>query len=221
MQMSDRRLYLIVFTSIGIPFLIGGILVLWFVPGLVEASAARVEALKPMDAVMLSDTLPGETVLVEGDVSRSNAPQDGDFIAYIVKERVENYDGEEEWDERGSVTPPFLLETPGGPAEIANNDYRLVSTKSVKQSDDVYHSGIEIGDPVFVVGVVTDPEELPRIEAEFVGLGTAEDYARSLQGSAVLWQVLGWGFVGLGGIFLLVSGVVYFKSRIARMKIRA
>lgn len=201
-------------------------------------AANRVEGLTPVTVAVLEDSLPGSKVLVEGHVSSRNpvrSPFTG-FVAYVREEREIYYDDEGNpdpgsWSVSGRVTPPLLLalspalssveaiaeglELSDGLVQIENSDYDLedastVEEESIGEDSDTRYKGIEIGDPVIAVGVVSAGGERPQIKADFIARGTQASYIARRRSGGVIFCV---GSV----VIAAVGGLILMWDRVARL----
>jgi hypothetical protein len=184
--------------------------------GLLASSQAsrRVQQLTPASIARLEAMQPGEEVLVKGRISSGSAVQDFGFVAYVREERPVDEDGNTgSWFVRERITPPLLLELREGWVQIENSDYDLVDAKIVEERNDpselskTRYKGLECGDSVIAVGVLVAHREYPKIEADFIALGTHERYiARRRTGGRI--------FYGFSVVIALLGGGILFKEQI-------
>ena len=197
---KDLRL---IFSIIGIPLLIAGVLVTWFVPRSISRDIARIEALTPVRATVLSDSRPGREALVEGWISDRNPAQLETYVAYIVEELETDSEGDESWEYQTSVTPPLLIELSDGLVQIENYDISSTNNSSVEEGD-IRYRGLEAGDPVIAVGILAERADYPRLNGEFVAYGSQADYIAAQRRSMIFWIIFGLLFACVGGIFMAV-----------------
>ncbi len=180
-------------------------------------TANRVEGLSPITrASVLGDMSTGKPVLIEGQISQRSpiTLQDHGFVAYLREGRAivdsKGAPSPGNWSVRERVTPPLLIELSGGRAAIVNDDYVLENGKTVEvkpsafeRYSDTRYVGIETGEPVIAVGVVTARGAQPELKAEFVARGTQASYAASQRNAGVIFFVISVVVAMLGGIFIL------------------
>jgi hypothetical protein len=179
------------------------------------SAGRRVENLTPATAALLEMTQPGEEVLIEGHISDRNPVHASGFVAYMREERSVNEDNNTgNWSVRERVTPPLLLELPGGWVRVENDDYDLVDGQTVEEQNEVgspsdrRYRGLKGDDPVIAVGVLVAHVEYPRIEADFIARGTRESYvARRHLGGNIFWA-FSIVVAGVGGFLLLKKHVM-------------
>lgn len=187
--------------------------------GLFASSRAgrRVQQLTPAPIARLEAMQPGEEVLVEGRISSGSAVQDSGFVAYVREERTVYEDGDAgSWSVRKRVTPPLLLELRESWVQIENDDYDLVDAKTVEERYDLSepsktrYKGLKRGDSVIAVGVLVAHREYPSIEADFIALGTREEYiARRRTGGRI--------FYGFSVLIAVLGGGILFKEQLANV----
>ena len=211
-DVQQNRWLIFLFLGIGIPFVAAGLLVGLLVPRLSSGQAEQIERLVPSTATVLEDTSPGQEVLVEGRISNSNPVLFRSYVAYIVYGCTVNSDGERKCTERNRVIPPLLLDLPDGQVQIENDAYDWQGTKQIVQEGDTEYAGLEAGDPVIAVGVLTSSVERLRLRAEFISRGTQAEYIAFLRGESVFWRVFGAVFAVLGSCSILAGAVLGVRA---------
>ena len=142
----------------GIGLVLGGAgFVVWhFVPGMVAAEHARLEALPSPDAVSLTDTPAGREVIVEGRIAPDQPVLFRDFVAYVKEEEQRDKRERERtgnWKVVETVTPPLRLIVGGdGSVRVVNANYGLCSAKTQwtdqAQIIDTHYTGLVAGEAV-------------------------------------------------------------------------
>lgn len=192
-------------------------------------TANRVEGFTPITRMsLLGDMTPGKQVLVEGQISQRNPIklQDHGFVAYLREGRAivdsKGTPSAGNWSVSERVTPPLLIELSGGLAAITNDDYDLENGKTIEAKpsafekySDTRYSGVERGDSVIAVGVVTAHGAQPTIKADFVARGTQANYAASQRNAGVIFFVISVVVAVVGGIFIMREQVwtIYFRIK--------
>ena len=214
---SSERGVIFVFLIVGIPFFGAGILIGRLTTGH-EQSAARIEEFSPATTTGLADTPPGQEVLIEGRVSRSNPTQLRSFMAYIEEAYHPDSDSNDDdddayWVEQDRVTPPLLLELAGGgPVQIEHSGYRLETTKIIDEGGNIRYRVLEANDPIVAVGLLVSTAEPPRLAAEFIALGDQAEYIAAQRSAATTTRLMSLIFMTLGGIFIVIGLVVGVRS---------
>jgi hypothetical protein len=183
-------------------------------PASIENAADKVKDLTPSTAIQLADGQIGQRVLVQGRISERNRVQLDTFVAFIQEDLETDYDDDddEEWVESRRVTPPLLLELPDGPLQVGNADYDLQLATIVEPSGDTRYRVVEPGDPAIALGTLTSSSDPPQIDAEFVALGTQDDYITAQRTSATIMRVLGIIFGAVGSALVLAALIVRRRS---------
>ena len=203
---------------------IGAALLGYFVPWLNQA-ATRIEGLAPLTAVLLANSPPGQTGLVEGRISERNPTQFRLFVAYVRYEyQGEDEDGDSQWVEDERVTPPLLLDLPGGRVQLENSDYDLqgnliewlsepnLTWDRVKREGTKSYRGFERGNSVLAVGAIVERAKEREFRAEWLYSGTRTEYLEAQHSSAEVTNWIGWVFILIGvvafslGMWLWVRG---------------
>ena len=97
---------------IGLVLAAAGCVVWHFVPGIVAAEHARLEALPSPDAISLSDTPAGREVIVEGRIAPDQPARFRNFVAYVKEEEQRDKKERERagnWKVVETATPPLHL----------------------------------------------------------------------------------------------------------------
>ena len=131
-----------------------------FVPGMVAAEHARLEALPSPDAVSLTDTPAGREVIVEGRIAPDQPVRFRNFVAYVKEEEQRDKKERERtgnWKVVESVTPPLrLIVGDDGSVRVRQRELRrqLAKTQWTDQAQiiDTHYSGLVAGEAVFVLG---------------------------------------------------------------------
>ena len=207
---DDKLFASLVLLILGGSFLTVGILIFKLGPPSFEREAERLAGFRPVEATVLSDLRSGREVLVEGRISAENRILHYSFVAYNIEDREVDSDGDESWVWRSAETPPLLLELADGPVEIEAG-YRLNAAQTSRREGEVRYSGLETGDPVIAVGVLTSQVEPPQIAAEFIAYGTQASYIASVRRQALFGRIFGLVFA-LIGLGLLVGGVMNVRG---------
>jgi hypothetical protein len=200
-----------------------GLALSWFfVPSFGEA-AARVERLSPLTAVTLAESPAGQEGLIEGRIAERNPVHFRLFVAYVRSEyRGRDDDDDAIWVEDERVTPPLLLDLPGGRVQLANNDYALqgrlvewqseanLTWDSASQEGTKSYRGLERGNPVLALGSIVEGPTGREFQAEWLYNGTRTTYIEDQRNSADIatwigrvFLLIGAGLLG-GGIWLLL-----------------
>ncbi len=196
----------VLFTGIGLVFAL-------LMPGLANEQADRLNSLEPLPAVALADSAPGREVLAEGQISMQNEAVRHGLVAYIYERHESDTDGNREWKAYRFETPPLLIDLPDGRIQV-EQDYqlrRLPSSNTHRDGDERYR-GLRNGDAVLVVGTLAPTLEIPRINAEFVAVGTRDAYIESQLNAAEMMSTIGWIFSGIGLVMLAIGGVLALRS---------
>jgi hypothetical protein len=206
------HIVILVFLIIGVTFTGVGLLLRLVVVPSANADVAELEQMEAVNSIVLSDSRPGKTFLVEGNISSTNPLQYETFVAYIREEYKTDSSSQDDEDDSGWVIrnqlrPPLLLETTGGgPVQITNENYSLQTSKIFEKDSRNRYRGIEAEDHIVVIGELTNSDEPPQLTADLVYLGSRAEYIESQQEAAASVSVLSIIFLVLG-ILLLVAGV--------------
>jgi hypothetical protein len=190
-----------------------GLVFALLMPGLAREQADRLNSLEPLSAVALADSAPGREVLAEGQISIQNEVVRHGLVAYIYERYESDTDGNREWKAYRFETPPLLIDLPDGRIQV-EQDYnlqRLPSSNTHRDGDERYR-GLKNGDAVLVVGTLAPTLEIPRINAEFVAVGTRDAYIESQRNAAQMMSTIGWVFSGIGLVILGVAGILALRS---------
>ena len=132
-----------------------GFVVWHFVPGIVAAERARLEALPSPDAISLSDTPAGREVIVEGRIAPDQPARFRNFVAYVKEEEQRDKKERERtgnWKVVETATPPLHLivgdGSVGGQRELPQ-----IFAKTQWRDEaiiDTHYSGLVSGEAVFV-----------------------------------------------------------------------
>lgn len=207
----------------GIGLVLGGAgFVVWrYVPGIVAAEHARLEALPTPDAISLTDTPPGREVIVEGRIAPDQPTRFRDFVAYVKEEERRDKrdgDGRGDWKVVESVTPPLrLIVGEDGSVRVLNANYAITFARTQWRDTariiDTNYSGLVANEGVFVRGTSV----AGGLEAITVGSGTRAAYLAQVAGNASVAWWLGAGFMVLGTLMAaLAVGLLITAVRAAR-----
>ncbi|HXV43733.1 MAG TPA: hypothetical protein VEC96_11780 [Anaerolineae bacterium] len=199
--------------ALGLIFIsVGLALLLFFMPSLNQA-AERVESLPSLTAATLAQGPPGREGLLEGRISERNPTYFRDFVAYVRYEyqgRDNDNDNEVRWVEDERVTPPLLLDLPGGRVQLENSNYDLQGDLIQWQTEPTLtwdnfsregtksYYGVERGNAVVALGTVVEGAAGRLFRAEWLYRGARTAYIEGQRGSA---RVVGW----LGGVFSFIG----------------
>jgi len=191
---------------------IGAALLWYFVP-LLNQAAARIEGLAPLTAVLLANSPPGQIGLIEGRISERNRTQFRLFVAYVRYEyQGEDDDGDSQWVEDERVTPPLLLDLPGGRVQLENSDYDLqgdliewlsepnLTWDRLNREGTKSYRGFERGNPVLAVGAIVQGATGRELRAEWLYRGTRTEYIEDQRSSTEVASWIGWDFVLIGAV---------------------
>jgi hypothetical protein len=207
--------------GIGLVLGLAGFVVWHFVPGIVAAEHARLEALPTPDAISLTDTPPGREVILEGRIAPDQPKRFRDFVAY-VKEEEQRDEKERErsgnWKTVDRVTPPLhLIVGDDGSVRVVNANYGVSFAKTQWRDDsriiDTNYTGLVAGESVFVRGVTA----AGGVEAAIIGSGTRATYLAMVAGNAGVAWWLGVGFMTVGTLMVAIAlGLFVTAVRTAR-----
>ena len=191
---------------------IGAALLGYFVP-LLNQAAARIEGLAPLTAVLLANSPPGRTGLIEGRISERNPTQFRLFVAYVRYEyQGEDDDGDSQWVEDERVTPPLLLDLPGGRVQLENSDYDLqgdliewlsepnLTWDRLNREGTKSYRGFERGNPILAVGAIVEGATGREFRAEWLYRGTRTVYIEGQRSSTEVASWIGWVFILIGAV---------------------
>src|SRR5688572_29079929 len=92
---SGLRVAGLIVGGVGLVLGLAGFVVWRYVPGIVAAEHARLDALPTPDAISLPDTPVGREVIVEGEIATDQPVVFRDFVAYVKEEeRRDKKDGD-------------------------------------------------------------------------------------------------------------------------------
>lgn len=202
----------------GIGLVLGGAgFVVWhFVPGIVAAEHARLEALPSPDAISLTDTPAGRDVIVEGRIAPDQPIRFRNFVAYVKEEERRDKrddDGRGDWKVVETVTPPLhLIVGDDGSVRVLNANYAITWAKTqwrdTGQIIDTNYSGLVAGEAVFVRGTAA----AGGLEAVTIGSGTRASYLAQVAGNAGVAWWLGVGFMSLGTLMVAIALVLFVTA---------
>ena len=201
--------------GIGLVFGIAGFVVWHYVPGIVAAEHARIDALPTPDAISLPDTPVGREVIVEGEIATDQRAIFRDFVAYVKEEErrdKKDDDGRGDWKEVERVTPPLELVAGDGVVRVVNANYAITfATKQWRDTArviDTNYTGLEAGEAVFVRGRAV----AGGIEAITVGSGTRASYLARIAGNIGVAWWLGVGFMALGALMVAIALLLFVRA---------
>ena len=207
--------------GIGLLLGVAGFVVWHFVPGMVAAEHARLEALPSPDAISLTDTPAGREVIVEGRIAPDQPARFRNFVAYVKEEEQRDKRERERtgnWKVVETVTPPLhLIVGDDGSVRVVNANYGVIFAKTQwtdeAQIIDTHYSGLVAGEAVFVRGTTA----AGGLEAATVGSGTRASYLAEVAGNAGVAWWLGVGFMALGTLMAGIALVLFVTAaRMAR-----
>ena len=198
---------------IGLVLAAAGCVVWHFVPGIVAAEHARLEALPSPDAISLGDTPAGREVIVEGRIAPDQPARFRNFVAYVKEEEQRDKkegDGRGDWKVVETVTPPLrLIVGDDGSVRVLNANYAITWAKTQwRDTDriiDTNYKGLVARESVFVRGRVATG----GLEAITVGSGTRASYLAQVAGNAGVAWWLGVGFMALGTLMAGIAVVLF------------
>jgi hypothetical protein len=205
---KQNRWVILLLTGLGSIFLLAGILVGWLVPSLSSGQADRIAAMTSSTVAALQDTRAGSEVLVEGRISDDNPALIDSYVVYVVYECLYDSEEDRECAKIREVTPPLLLALSDGIIDITNDSYEWIGTRHLVGEGDTEYGGIEIGDEVLALGILSASEPAPQIEAEFIALGTQAELVAELRGQSAFWRLFGVAFAIIGLSLALAGGIV-------------
>jgi hypothetical protein len=229
--MNPRWLLLLPVTA-GVVFL--GVGVSLFTDDAPAKELQRVEALAHVTAAPLDRV--GQTLLVQGHLSKANPPVYREFIA-CSRALFEGWEDDtltqqpsptqatphppskhEKWRQRDVLAPALVLDLEGGSIAVSQN-YRLANT-SHQVKDDVHVSlvdkapealsGFYVGDLVTVEGRVDSPG---TITASSVEGGDLQAFVGARRTTVTANHVLGLVFMPLGSTILLGTALLVWRAR--------
>jgi hypothetical protein len=203
----DRWLVPLVLGVIGIPFAIAGGIILAVVPGSFDRTINRVRDLRLSTVQSLKEV--GAEVMLEGVISDRTPPAYDSLVAYRLYEPVTE-DGETTWEVRSRASPPLWLTLPDGEVTIQAGYHLGNVPHTLKTASDREYTGIQVGDPVLVLGTLGAKavgDAPPQIQAETVTVETVDGYLASLTTNKRIFQGMGAGFLVAGTGLLLGSTV--------------
>jgi hypothetical protein len=209
---------------IGLLLGIAGFTVWYYVPGIVAAEHARLEALPTPDAISLTDTPAGLEVIVEGRIAPDQPVRFRDFVAYVKEEEQRDKRDRErsgDWKVVQTVTPPLrLIVGEDGSVRVVNASYNMIFAKTQwrdqAQIIDTHYSGLVAGEAVFVRGTTA----AGGLEAITVGSGTRASYLATVAGNAGVAWWLGVGFMALGTLMVAIAVVLFVTAARTARKAR-
>src|SRR4029450_7859570 len=119
---------------IGLLLGVAGFIVWYYVPGIVAAEHARLQALPSPDAISLTDTPAGREVIVEGRLASDQPVRFRNFVAYVKEEEQRDKKDRErtgDWKVVQTVTPPLhLIVGDDGSVRVLNANYSMLFAKT-------------------------------------------------------------------------------------------
>jgi hypothetical protein len=218
---SGPRLAGLIVGGIGVAFVIAGSLVVRYSPGAIAARLERMTALPSPDGAALTDTPPGQEVLIDGRIARDQPVLFREFVAFVKEEEERDRRDRDrtEWKVRERQAPPLRIERSGDePLRVVNGDYRMSPRTSWRDESkfiDTRYSGLVAREAVVVHGRVA-PGGLEAIE---VASGTRAGYLAAIEASIGTAWWLGTGFAVGGGV--LIAGAIALLVTAARIRRRA
>jgi hypothetical protein len=201
--------------GIGLVFGIAGYVVWRYVPGMVAAEHAALEALPTPDAISLPDTPPGREVIVEGRIAPDQPVRFRNFVAYVKEEEQRDKRERERtgnWKTVETVTPPLRLIVGDGSVRVVDASYSMIFAKTqwsdTAQIIDTHYSGLVAGEAVFARGTAV----AGGLDASIVGSGTRASYLATVAGNAAVGWWLGVGFMALATLMVLIALVLFVTA---------
>ncbi len=183
-----------------------------FISSMMREEASRIEAMRPLGAVVLDDSRPGREVLAEGRISDRNQEQAHGLVAYVYEQRERDSEGDYVWRTRDQITPRLLIDVPDGRIEVAARySLRNLPDENTVQQNSERYRGLQQGDAVVVVGTTVASSELPTLNAEFIAGGTQQTYVTNHRAGAGAASVFGWIFAGAGILFVLIGALLLLR----------
>jgi hypothetical protein len=206
--------------GVGLVLGLAGYVVWRYVPGIVTAEHARLEALPAPDAISLTDIPAGREVIVEGRLAPDQPTRFRDFVAYVKEEERRDKregDGRGDWKVVERVTPPLHLIVGDGSVRVLNANYAITFARTQWRDTarviDTNYSGLVANEGVFVRGTSV----AGGLEAMTVGSGTRASYLATVAGNAGVAWWLGTGFMALGTLLAVIALVLLVMAvRLAR-----
>ncbi|MDM8528740.1 hypothetical protein QUF58_11110 [Anaerolineales bacterium HSG24] len=211
--MKDKYFVTLILSLIGIIFIILGVGFSVFVPPFLYNEATELEALPLVGVAYLMDSHPNDgLVAIEAILSDQNPTLYQDYLVYSVDEYRrgsidKNDDDDDEWVEISRNTPPLLLAQPKGMVKIVNEDYKVNGQQHIITDGNTRYRGLTAGTAVFVVGFHLSRGENPELKANFIAIGTRDDYVAEQRKSAYFFDWFGWLFASVG-ILLCIIGII-------------
>lgn len=182
-------------------------------PWLIGETIAQVERLEPTSFPAFEDGEPGREVLIEGVVSERNPVENG-FVAYERYVAQRDPDGDLSWRKVDEVRPPLRIDLRGGSVRVVGN-YRLESPGDEDETEGERFVGLRVGTPVIAVGRLTQGQEEIELDAEFIGVGTRDEFLQDQRELITFFRILSALFAPCG-IALLIAAVALAAIGIRR-----
>lgn len=223
--------------GVGLVFLLAGVLVFVLGTRAADAERTRIEALLLVEASALGGLQPGTEVLVEGRIAASQPALFRDFVAYERHEReaVSSFSSASSpspsprpWSWRERKTPALSIDARGGSVWVREN-YAMPGARDwydpqIVDRVETRYSGLVVAERVLVVGRVVGREPAEgapaadrppgrEIEAEIVRPGDRGSYLESIASGRTVSRGLGGGFVGLGGVMVVLAAGLVIRGR--------
>jgi hypothetical protein len=179
------------------------------------AVTAGIERLPSISAAQLSQSAMGSEVLVEGRISDRSPSVFRSFVAYVRERHYLAPDLSDEWRAEASKASPLTVELPDGQARVTNTTYEVINplaawiAPGTQTSNPMRYTGIEVGDPVVVVGRVARTGQGASIHADIVIGGTRAEYLAARRGRESSSLVLS----GAAGLTVLVLCAAFYLAR--------
>lgn len=203
MSLTLRRILAVIVTLIGgFPLCCGAVVAL-LLPRAFDQQAAVVARLEPISFAAFEDGTPGREALVEGTLSPRNRISEQGFVAYRRYAAARDSDGDRVWRLAETVTPPLLVELPGGVVRVVG-DYTLSSVESL-EADSVRVEGLRPGGAVLALGVLVQGAEGLELDASMVSGGSRAAYLEGNRLAAQVFGVFGWVVLSAGLLVFVVG----------------
>lgn len=217
-----RLIGVLLFLVMGLVFTLAGLGIGIFGSRAMAAEAERVAQLPSLSAAQVDTGAIGTAAVVEGRISQRNSTRFGDYVAYIREEyRGTDSDGDPIWRVDEQVTPPLLIDAPGGMVQLINADYALSGDlhewregnstfwNGLTNEGTKRYEGFHPGDEVTVIGELAMGREGPGISAQHLYGGSQNDYVEHQRTGARFLPWFG-GIFGIIGLIMLFMGIRAF-----------